>query len=267
MSTVNMCLAEIHQVIPEELIEEAFVTPYRQDYYRPASADARIITEIFEKRVIPDLSLEYAHQVTIPLESCQIERINVSDYVVVIPPNVLQNRKILSVLGVNTVNIYNNSFFGSDGLAAGVSSVMAAGAKMAAGNSSIPPNYLEKTEVISPNSFIIKRAPYLNTNCTIDVLVEHDSKLNTIDRTAIAYVKELSLLACKAYIYKKLKIRVNRAMLDGGSELSAFSEWLDTYADAEELYQEKKRDASRILWQADEDQNWRLWRLTMGNLV
>ena len=70
---------------------------------------------------------------------------------------------------------------------------------MAAGNSSIPPNYLEKTEVISPNSFIIKRAPYLNTNCTIDVLVEHDSKLNTIDRTAIAYVKELSLLACKAY--------------------------------------------------------------------
>ena len=267
MSTVNMCLAEIHQVIPEELIEEAFVKPYRQDYYRPASADARIITEIFEKRVIPDLSLEYAHQVTIPLEVCQIERINVSDYVVVIPPNVLQNRKILSVLGVNTVNIYNNSFFGSDGLAAGVSSVMAAGAKMAAGNSSIPPNYLEKTEVISPNSFIIKRAPYLNTNCTIDILVEHDSKLNSIDRTAIAYVKELSLLACKAYIYKKLKIRVNRAVLDGGAELSAFSEWLDTYADAEELYQEKKRDASRILWQADEDQNWKLWRLTMGNLI
>lgn len=266
MSTVNMCLAEIHQVIPEELIEEAFVTPYRQDYYRPASADARIITEVFEKRVIPDLSLEYAHQITISLQDCQIERLNASDYVVVIPPNILQNRKILSVLGVNTVNLVGG-INGTDGLAAGISTIMAAASKMVAGNMPVSPQYLEKTEVISPNSFLIKRASYLSPNCLVDILVEHDSKLNTIDRTAIAYVKELSVLACKAYIYKKLKIRVNRAMLDGGSELSAFSEWLDTYADAEELYQEKKKDASRILWQADEDQNWKLWRITMGNLI
>ena len=41
--------------------------------FAPVSADAMIIQEVINKRVMPDLNIEYATKLNVPMRDCKVE--------------------------------------------------------------------------------------------------------------------------------------------------------------------------------------------------
>ena len=269
MSMLSLCLNEANNVIPEELIRECMIASrrYTNNYY-PTSTDSFLIDEVFQKRLLPDLNVEYANKLVVPLSKCIVERSNEIDYIVTVPASATNGRKIVTVLGIDTTNIYSNTgalYVNSPGMMG--SAILSAGQKLANANQSIPANYEIKCFMISPNSFVVKGLGYLNNSCAVELVIENDDQLNNIPITTASYIKKLFVLATKAYIYKTLKIRVNQAKLDGGAELGAFSEWLDSYSDANELYLEELQYAYRYGILSDQQSKYDWMRTTMSNLI
>jgi len=267
MSMLSLCLNSIKNEIPESLISEfTIASRYGRNPWSAVDEDAVLIAEVFERRLMPDLNVEYARTLEIPLQECMVEKVSEMDYVVTVPPKATGGYKILTVLGINTANIYPNGIYADTATVAG-SSILAAAQKLANSNQSVSLNYNARCEMISPNAFRIRRMSYLPPGTYAEVLIEHDSNLNSLNMTAAAYFKKLAVLATKAAIYNKLKIRVNQAKLDGGSELGAFSEFLDSYADANELYLEELKKASKIGWLSDLKLKYDLYSSVSSNLI
>lgn len=267
MSILSLAISNVFQEIPDEILEEAFLNQNKRNYYMPTSIDAKIIEEVIDKRVMPDLNIEYATKINIPLGKCTIERISPVDWVVTVPPEVLNERKIISVLGINYVNAFTGMGDGTVPVGSGGGALLAGAQKMANATSGMPANYETKCELISGNSFLIRRSGFLNNYCMVEMIIENDPQLNNIPITAADYIKKLVLLAVKAYIYRKLKIKIGRAQLDGGSELGPFMEFIDSYADSNELYLEELKSASRIQWLASEEMKTDYLTMIMGNNI
>lgn len=266
MSMLSLALNEVSFSIPTEILEAVFMEPYRKNYYVPTNLDSRIVEEVISKRVMPDLNVEYAVKLNIEMAKCQIEMINPQEYIVTVPPSETNGRKIITVLGLNYVNMYASA--GSTVAPGNIQGgLLIAAQKMANGTGGVSLDYDVKVDLISGNSFRVRRSGYLSSNMTVEVIIENDPQLNNIPLTAADYVKKLVVLATKAYIYNKMKIRVNQAMLSGGSELGAFGEFIDSYADANELYLEELKSASRIQWQASEEMKYDYMQMLFSNLV
>ena len=262
MSVLSLCLNEIHNVIPIEILEEAFRAPFKCEWYAPSSIDSRIITEVFEKRVLPDLNLRYANIVRVPISQCKVTG-GIGDYVITIPPEVLNHRKIVSVLGINYQIGMN---FGGDVNVDSSGSILGAAVDMANANGGIRSNHNVLVEMIGLNSIRVRQSLSLAGSARIEVVVENDSNLNNIPIHSTPFFQELSVLACKAYIYRKLRIKIGRAKLDAGSELGVFGDEIERYADAEELYSEKRKLIARMGWLGDQEMKYDFLKLVTGRV-
>lgn len=267
MSMLSLCINEVYQQIPEEILSFVFMEMDKRNYYVPVNLDARIIEEVINKRIMPDLNVEYAVRINVPLNQCDIERITAQDWIVTVPPELTNGRKIITVLGVNFIDMYATSPGGFGIPTSSAGALLVGAQKMANATGGIAANYEVKCEMISGNAFRIRRTGFVSSNCAVELIIENDPQLNNIPITAADYIKKLVVLATKAYIYRKSKIRIGQAKLDGGSELGAFMEFIDSYADANELYLEELKSASRIQWLGSEEMKYDFMQMIMTNLV
>ena len=83
------------------------------------------------------------------------------------------------------------------------------------------------------NCFELKRLNLSNFR-TENVTNMASSSIDTFAQMCVA--------ATKSYLYNKLLISVNKAYVEGGYELSEWKMTLDKYADAEDRYQELKKE-------------------------
>nr|DAT15073.1 MAG TPA: Putative virion structural protein [Caudoviricetes sp.] len=266
MSMLSLALNEVHQTIPEELLDATFLEPFRTNFYNPVNVDALITSEVVQARVLPDLNVEYAQKIKVPLAQCKVQQISPQEYVVTVPPEATGNRKIISVMGLNyNVSVAGSAYYEMAGDSG--SALMNVAQKMANSNMGVVGHYDTKVDMISGNSFRVRRSPMLNSTVAVELIIENDPKLNNIPIMTANYIKKLIVLATKAYIYRKMVFKVNKARIEGGAEISVFSEFIDRYADAEEQYQEELMHASRIQWQSDEEMKTDLWRMTISGLI
>lgn len=261
MSVLSLCLNEIHNVIPIEILEEAFRAPFKCEWYAPSSIDSRIITEVFEKRVLPDLNIRYANIVRVPINQCKVTSAGYGEYVITIPPEALNHRKIVSVLGIN---YQTGMTYGGSVNMGGGGSILSAAMDMANANGGIPSNHNVLVEMIGLNSIRVRQSMSLVGGARVEVVVENDPNLNNIPISSAPFFQELSVLACKAYIYRKLRIKIGRAKLDAGSELGVFGDEIERYADAEELYNEKRKLIARKGWLGDQEMKYDFVKLITG---
>ena len=68
--------------------------------------------------------------------------------------------------------------------------------------------------------------------------LSHDPDFSNMGASAINVFAELALCAVKAYIYNKLKIKIDKAFISGGSEITSFKEIVDGYAEENTRYLE-----------------------------
>lgn len=266
MSVMSMCLAAVHNEIPQEIIDEAFVIPFRTNYFTPVSADAMIMEKVVQARVLPELNITYAVTYKVPIHMCKVTQTGIAEYVVEVPPKTTANRKIVTVLGISAAAMgtvpygHNQTIHYGSG-----SAILDAGTKLANATGGAALDYNARVQMISPNAFRVQYQGYLNPSYSVELVLEHDSTLSNIPITSVLHFQELVLEATKAYIYNKLKIKIDRAKLDGGSELGAFQEIVDSYADANEKYKELRERSTKISWFNDREGLWDFMRNIIGN--
>jgi len=234
MNPIGKAVSDLFFKIPKEVLSEAFKNDrFRNDY---ATITNNIITEVVRSRVLVDINIVGGTEIVIPLDSATTETLSEKETIYYIQPELRQNRNITSVLSVINNNRTNTSVISSHNLG---NDLQNAGQAMMNSFSSAPMISNAKVELVSENTVLVTSDFILNIpNIALRVVIEDDENLASLNKRSYLYFSKLVELAVKSYIYNKLNIKIDVGYLYGGKELSSFKSVVESYADAEQMYQE-----------------------------
>lgn len=258
MSPVQFAIAEIRSVIPDEILELAFLpkTRYKlmQSRFTPKSIDSQIYHLVINERVRRHVDIQGAKQVSINLSGLKFEDVNLGGsqaWVCHIPKSRTGGRTITHVISVHVAMLGTmGGYLGSTTTQFGIGvntrvsgnrcgedmHIKAANALMDA-SKPMELNFTPNVYLIDENTIMVEdRIPL--SNLELRCQVSSDEEFSFIQGAHIQVFAELCLLATQAYIYKKLSIASDKAILDGGMDLGVAKEWIDRFADSNEQFNE-----------------------------
>ncbi len=239
---LSYSLNAVKHEIPDEILEMAFTPTYRHGnggiYTIHTSVDtyARIKSEIIDGRVRQDIGLLGASQFAIPLAMCEIVGVTDYEYTVYAPPSVTGGRTITQFLGVYTLpfdygNMSMSPWPSNDQLATGARDIFKS-------HEMIPTIMSENGHIVGPNRISIIDYSALRPTGTMRVNMDSDEGMSHISPGNYPRIAELVVLATKAYIYKTVRVKLNRGAIEQGYDVGVISDIVDEYRDANEEYKE-----------------------------
>lgn len=258
MNPIDKALSDLKFKIPKSVLKKAFMPKRVWGGGRsrtPISLDYRIREAVIEARVMEDCNLVGGTEVTVPLSQVQPEYL--PDYKAIwkIPLALTQNRKISRVYSLvygeggapMMSSMYNNGGSAYDDAASG----------LLATHMPIPNVSNAEIQLIGENTILanqhVQPTPYLYLRC----VVENDGELNNLPPTTIPRFSKLVEYATKSYIYYTLILDIDQGELSGGQELGRFTQTVEDYADAEEMYQEYFEEKWRKIAVMSDPQAWK----------
>lgn len=242
MNIIVKAIQDVMYVVPEEILRETFI-PKHNNWGAPAvTLEEQIMALVVRPRVIPDASIAKGEHMLIRLGDIQPQFIDDWRCIYEIPARKLLGRKILSVIDIS-YSPYSGGI-GSFGYAYGgvgpmfSQDVSTAVTQMVEASAAIPNVATARVELIGENTILIEDAQRYNTAYQLNCYVTDDNYMSKIDPRNYEYFSTLVEYAVKAHIYRKLKIRMGQAYIQGGSALGEFKEVVDEYADSETNYRE-----------------------------
>lgn len=240
MNIIVKAVQDAMYVIPEEILRETFIPSYN-NYRAPAQTmESLIISTVINPRVVPDLSIAKGEHMSINISSVRPKIVDDFRAVYEIPASLTAGKKILSVL--NVAHGLYDSAYSSYGLAYGgmgmlqANDAMTAATQIVEASSSVPNVSTARVELIGENTVMIEDSQRMSGMYRLECYVVNDNYMNQIDPRYYEYFSQLCEFAIKAHIFRKLRIRMGRARIEGGSNLAEFKEVVDEYADAETNY-------------------------------
>jgi hypothetical protein len=264
MGPLSKCIDEVKFRIPRAILEAVFIKRAQHWRLTPASLDEHILNEVVRPRVLVDCNLVGGTEVFIPLDGVPLERGN--DYTTVyrIPKDKTQGRSIMSVLNITFSDPTKVSSYG---VAAGAhnSIMMQAGQAVMDAMGSMPVTSTAYVQLIGENVVMVRDTVVLPANIYLRCLLENDENMSHLQLKSYRDFSKLVEYAVKAYIYNEYVIPMDMGELYGGQALGRFKEIIDSYADAEELYQNFITEKwQKISLMNDREQWTRFLRLGMG---
>lgn len=264
MGPLSKCIDEVKFRIPRAILEAVFIKRAQHWRLTPASLDEHILNEVVRPRVLVDCNLVGGTEVFIPLDGVPLERGN--DYTTVyrIPKDKTQGRSIMSVLNITFSDPTKVSSYG---VAAGAhnSIMMQAGQAVMDAMGSMPVTSTAYVQLIGENVVMVRDTVVLPANIYLRCLLENDENMSHLQLKSYRDFSKLVEYAVKAYIYNEYVIPMDMGELYGGQALGRFKEIIDSYADAEELYQDFLRDKwQKISLMNDREQHTRFLRTLLG---
>lgn len=270
MSPIQFALSEIRDEIPEEVLELAFIpkTKYKlaRQKFMSTSVEQQILEKVINGKVRRHIDAQGAQEITVDLNGLQREKVGPQAWIMHIPKSRTKGRSITSVLGVH-IGLYSNS--NVDGAAPyfgmGVSSSFLSGngsntgcnnnAQVRAVNdllqtyAPVEMNYTANVYLVDENTIYCEDNMSV-FNLVLRCKVASDSEFSFIQGAYVRHFAKLCILATKAWIYKNLNVKLDKAHIEGGVEVSKIREIVDDYRDASEQFnefiQEKWRKIQRM---------------------
>lgn len=259
MSPVQFAIAEIRSVIPDEILELAFIpkTKYKlsRSRFTPKSIDSQIYFSVINERVRRHVDSQGAKQITIPLSGLKFEEVEMGNgqaWTCHIPKRLTGGRTITHVISVHVGMVGTGAGFLGGGSVSqfglGVSTRstnnacgndihLASAREIIDASKPMDMNFTSNVYLIDENTIMVEdRMPI--SNLELRCQVSSDEEFSFIQGAHVAVFAELCLLATQAYIYKKLSIVSDKAILDGGMDLGSVKEWIDKFADSNEQFNE-----------------------------
>ena len=247
MNPISKAISEVMYRIPSEILREIFSTKNYSWRDVPVSIDEQIKNIVIRDRVLVDCNLVGGMEVIIPIDNLRVEMIDVYTNVYHIPKTMTQGKSIMSVLSVGYASA---SLQGMSGGLGGVrpntvTAVTMAGQAMMDAMSPIPVSSTARVQLIAENTVMVKDTNALISNGYLRCILANDENMAHLQMKSILSFCELTVRAVKSYIYNEYSVKMGEAKLSGGQELGRFKEFIDTYADADDLY----RDYLKNVWQ------------------
>jgi hypothetical protein len=241
MNIIAKALDEIKFTIPDKILIESFRDDTPNWRRQPISLDTQIMNKIIKPRVLVDANLVGGQMTTVSLEGLQPDMIDHQTSVYSIPLARTQNRPIFSVLSVSYMPQISgyNSFGGGLGAVApnSMNAITNVGQKIMDAVSGIPPISNSYVELLNENVVLVRDQYRVSSTYFLRVILANDENLNSINPRSYRAFSKLCALAVKSFIYNKMRIKIDKAFLEGGQELGVFKEIVESFSDSEEQYQ------------------------------
>lgn len=237
MHPISKAIDEIIWGIPEEILNVVFLTDAMVNCGELVSMETRIKEMVITPRVLVDMDLYGGTEDFIPLDMpVQLRWVDPYTAIYQIPDELTQNRPIIQAYSIH---------FGIVGYQAGgqalnyTESAMGAEArKVLDAAKRTPPAQTSYLNLIAHN-VIMTRFVYLPYSAAyLRCRLGNDESLSFIRSVSIPAFANLCELAVKAYIYNKMRIKIDQAYLSGGQQLGSFGGAIQEYADCNQMYKE-----------------------------
>lgn len=237
MSPIQKAIADVKFKIPAEILTETFIrAEFGGRTMLPITVDAMIREKVIDARVAIDVNLTGGTQVTVPLDQCPAENVDMYSIVYRVPKHLTEGKRISRVFSVGLgggVGWTSASVMGGNNTG---SEIWQAGMDVLNASSPIPQVSSARCRLIGENTVLVTEANAVFVNAYLRCYVEHDSDFSQLRSTTYPAFSKLVELAVKAYVYNTLVIRMGESKISSGFELGRFREIVDGYADANELY-------------------------------
>lgn len=270
MNVIAMAVEKIiNYEIPKEILEIVFLNPAYQKTKNPSTLPECIITRVIRPRVLVDCNLVAGEYSIVDISGLPIDYVDNYHMMIKIPPNRLQNRKIMSVhsIGYLPYGSYLGNYLNGvgSGTPYGGSDIPNTAAKAYDAMSDIPIVSNSDIDIYGDNTLIIRECLRVSSIYTLRCVLSNDPDMNNIKSRAILYFTELCLLAVQAEIYRWSLIKMDQNYIYAGVELGSVKNYIDTLADANENYKTYlKTQWQEVAIMSDSQQYRKIIRLQIG---
>ena len=257
MDAFNYAVRKImNSDIPDMILDDAFNTIKMRQQRLLRSIESSIITEVIQKRVMPDLNTLGGVSVDLNLTGLPYEMLSNYERIYRIPLHLTQNRPINQVLNV-TLNVTSNFAERQPGQTNNTTFVtpIERSAQRVVNSWRPVPNITNaQVELLGDSVLKIKDFQNFSTDMTLRCLVSYSDEFTELKKPYYEDFGSLCLWATKSYIYRNLSLQVDMAKLSGGREFGRYKEFVDDYRDAYETYQTQLNEKwTRILLLNDQN--------------
>lgn len=269
MNPITKALSEIAFRIPRDILIEVFTPKQYMWRDQPINYEEQIRNIVIRSRVMVDCDLVGGTEAFISLSDVPQQHTDVDRLITVyhIPKHKTQGRSITSVLSLSYVtagaSVYMNNALNFDPCS--VTDPLMAGRAMMDNMSSLPIPSTAKVQLIGENTVMVKDSIVAPSTGILRCILANDENFSHLQVRSIPYFCRLCELATKSYIYNQYIITLDRGRLEGGAEIGRFREVIDSYSDAEEMYQEYLMNTWRkVAFMNDRESFERFTKLMIG---
>lgn len=265
MDVVEKMIQDVQFAIPQRILDEVFIR--RQQTYRnqPTTVADQIKHQVFYARMYVDMKIVGGTEMLIQLDTLEYEQVDQYKRIYWIPKSVTNGRNIVSVKNMTYGNLSTGSSYGQNASISN-STLLQGGQAMFDAHGAIPNISTSRVELIGPETVMVSDNRLIPSNVFLRCVLDYDRELSDINIRLIHKLSKGLLFAVKAYIYRTMIVEMDVGQLYAGQQLGAFKQIIDSYADAEENYQQYVRETlQKLLMMNDNDQMHRhLMRMAGG---
>lgn len=220
MDRIQIMIDEIKLAVPLKLLTRAFVPRLHPRQMLP-SLEHTITAEILIKKILNDCDMMGGIQAHIDISNQ--ERFEGDTYTIIdVGYGLTQGREIISVHSYTHDQETGQSYGAPTPISATTVESVTDNDIFVAGNNTVQ---------------ISRRLAY--TRLGITCVLANDRGFQNINLRLLPDLKDLAVLAVKAYIYSALVMEFSSPIIVGGTDYGPIKDLVDSYADARELYNDK----------------------------
>lgn len=267
---ITYALAYIRRYVPVEILQYAYLTDSNFKLVTAASLDDMINKHVIYPVVLVDCDLIGGTQTVIPLDPSSREQVDQFTSIIRVPMKNTNNRKITTVLSIGYGSVSNNGY--GQGIGAGFMSpgmnqnyLLGAASGVWFSNTPIPMMSTARCTIIGDNTILVQDSiimpPIINVRCWL----ENEEGLSGLKKPSYPFFAQLALHAVQADLWTRLKIKIDQGQVEGGSEIGAFKEIVESYSDAKQNYRDYfDNDWAQVTRFDDKESNNRKIRYALG---
>lgn len=246
MTPITVAIQRVLREIPREILNQAFSAkrydPTRQDRYfdnvDAISLDEKIRELVIEGRVAIDVNLVGGTEVLLPMRQAEREYVDSWNIIYRFPPEVLGNRKISTVheliYGL-TQGLAGSTTTGFDSRSSGLLKDVRNIIRATNGVALMGTAYVQ---LLNHNTILVNDSNQVMGDAAVRCTVSHEPNFNDIKQPYYRDFAEMVVLAVKAHVYNTLVIDLDEGLIRSGATLGRVREIIDSYADANTMYNE-----------------------------
>jgi hypothetical protein len=273
MDIIRYSIAETKRRINKHILEKAFIKrTFDYRFTSQTNVDDQMLTMVLRPRVLLDCNLVGGVTAMIPLDGLPIDKPNNYITIIHIPKTRTNNKSIISVSNVNYYDLgISGLYSGAPGYGYNASidmtentASMNAALGIMASLDRIPITSTSDAQLVAENTIMIKDVFAMPPTAVLRCTLENDENLSNIQPRSFRDFAQLVEFAVKSYIYNELIVDMDMGELQGGQSLGVFKQIVESYADAEQNYQDKLKSWMAISVMNDTPAFHRLIKLAVG---
>lgn len=234
-NALSYAIDRVERRIPSDLLHQTFISNLTYRTRVPVSVGSRILEQVIQKQVLPDINIIGGKTALIPLDRCIVKEQTPTFSVYHIPKELTGGLSITSALELH----FGGAYGMIDAPLLGPGS-MAGDALQQQVDAMSGLHYTSegRTSLVNDNTVMVEGAPNLGMTNFIRVILEYDSGLTGLKARSLYDFSKLVLLATQAYIYTNNVMAIDMGQMKSGVQLGTYKDLVDSFSDSHSEYDE-----------------------------